>query len=88
MASVIWDPRVARIAQSRSDQCIFAHDCGSCRKMLNYPTYYIGQNAFAQSGGSFDWVGAIGAFISEKQYFKYGGPQSGTGLKLNFSNFL
>ena len=36
----------------------------------------MGQNAFAQSGGSFDWVGAIGAFLSEKQYFSYGGSNS------------
>ena len=86
MASVVWDSRLARIAQSRSDQCIFAHDCNGCRKMLNYPNYYIGQNAY-WSYGSFDWVSAIGAFISEKQYFTYGGPQNGTGLKFNFLIF-
>ena len=72
MPAVSWDFRVARIAQSRSDQCIFAHDCGDCRRMLNYPSYYIGQNAFAQSGGSFDWTGALNAFLSEKQYYSYG----------------
>ena len=86
MASVVWDSRLARIAQSRSDQCIFAHDCNGCRKMLNYPNYDIGQNAY-WSYGSFDWVSAIGAFISEKQYFTYGGPQNGTGLKFNFLIF-
>ena len=77
MSSLRWDVRLARIAQSRSDQCIFAHDCANCRRVLNLgKSVYVGQNAFSQSGGSFDWTGAINAFLSELQYFSYGGSNS------------
>lgn len=77
MASLKWDFRLARIAQIRSNQCIFAHDCANCRKLLNYgQTVYIGQNAFAQSGGSYSWTDAINTFLNEKQYFIFGGSNN------------
>lgn len=72
MALVGWDIRLARIAQSRSNQCIFAHDCASCRKILNNRTTNNGQNAFSQSGGSFSWTSPVNAWLNEKQYFVYG----------------
>jgi hypothetical protein len=84
MPMLIWDTRLARIAQSRSDQCIFDHDCGNCRRVLNLGTsVYVGQNAYYQSGGSFDWTGALNAFLSEIEYFSYGGSNS-DGKKINF----
>jgi hypothetical protein len=77
MSMLRWDTRLARIAQSRSDQCVFAHDCGDCRKVLNLgASVYVGQNAFSQSGGSFTWTSAINAFLNEKQYFSYGGSNN------------
>ena len=80
MASITWDTRLARIAQSRSDMCIFSHDCGNCRKILNNGTVYVGQNAFMQSGGQFNWSSAVQAWLNEIQYFVYGSPSgSSTG---------
>jgi hypothetical protein len=77
MSALRWDFRLARIAQSRSDQCVFAHDCGNCRLILNLGSpVYVGQNAFSQTGGTFDWTSAINAFLSEKQYFSFGGSNS------------
>ena len=67
------DPRIARIAQSRSNQCILHHDCQNCRKVLNYgTTVYIGQNFFSQTGGSFSWNFIINFFLNETVNFKYG----------------
>ena len=72
MPSVTWNHKVARIAQSRADQCIFDHDCVGCRRLLNFHSYHIGQNAFIQSGGSFNWTAALNNFLNQKQYYNYG----------------
>jgi hypothetical protein len=82
MSALRWDFRLARIAQSRSDQCIFDHDCGNCRKVLNYGlAVNVGQNAFSKSGGSFDWTGTINAYLSELRNFRHG--KSGSeGIKI------
>ena len=77
MPKMAWDSRLARIAQSRAMQCIFQHDCDSCKKVLNDRTTSVGQNIFTQSGGSFNWGTAVSAWVGEIQYFSYG-SQSGS----------
>ena len=72
MPRIVWDSRLARVAQSRANQCIFAHDCGNCRRLLNNATIYVGQNAYAQGGGSFDWSSPVQAWLGEKKFFAYG----------------
>ena len=77
MAQLTWDSRLARVAQSRANQCIFAHDCNNCRKLLNLgQTVSIGQNAFSQTRGTFSWTDAMNLFLSEKNYFAYGSSNS------------
>jgi hypothetical protein len=76
MASLAWDFRLARIAQSRANQCIMAHDCPNCRILVNNQTIFIGQNAFAQIYGEFDWISAISAWINQRRFFIYGNGSS------------
>jgi hypothetical protein len=65
--------RLARIAQIRSDQYIYYHDCENCQKVLNYGlTINVGQNAFSKSGGSLDWTGTINAYLRELRNFRHG----------------
>ena len=73
MSKIIWDFRLARIAQKSSDQCTFGEDCNDCRTLLNNRTIYVGQNSFAQfSYGAFSWETAINSWLNEKKNFLYG----------------
>jgi hypothetical protein len=48
--------RLARIAQIRSNQCIYYHDCENCRKVLNYGlTINVGQMHFQNQEEA--WIG-------------------------------
>ncbi len=49
-SSLGWDNRLARIAKSRANQCIFSHDCTNCRTALNIRTNTNGQNIYMQTG--------------------------------------
>ena len=52
LAALVWDFGLARLAQRRADTCLFAHDCYSCRKLVNNRTITVGQNAYSSYGYS------------------------------------
>ena len=72
LTSLQWDFRLARLAQSRSNQCMYAPDCARCRVPLNNQTINVGQNSFTQIYGQFDWISAVSAWIGERNIFYYG----------------
>ena len=88
MRRLVWDQRLARIAQSWSSSCHDIekrpHDCSDCRLLLNHPDIRIGQNLFkyfslftnlslAMDIRSF-WKKGIQGLLWEKTLFNYGGP--------------
>ncbi len=72
MKQLTWDNSLARVAQGWALNCVFQHDCDSCRLLPNYPYIPIGQNAFASSGVAYDsnyWTTAVNAWGKEIEVY-------------------
>ncbi|XP_013778033.2 CRISP/Allergen/PR-1-like [Limulus polyphemus] len=63
----VWDEELAAIAQKHSDQCVYRHDCATCRQVGNFS---VGQNLYTtytsqNSCPPVNWAAAIHSWYSE-----------------------
>ncbi|XP_076315814.1 CRISP/Allergen/PR-1-like [Tachypleus tridentatus] len=67
MLQMVWDEELAGIAQKHSDQCVYRHDCRTCRQVGNFSvgqnlyTLYTSQNTCPPP----NWTTAINSWYSE-----------------------
>ncbi|KAK3773653.1 hypothetical protein RRG08_001383 [Elysia crispata] len=66
LAALIWDDRLAEVAQKLTRQCRMYHDAN---RGIPYYDLSIGQNI---AGGSLNWKRAMETWYKEKNLFKYG----------------
>jgi len=75
MVKLVWDKKVAKVAQKLSQQCKMFHD--ENRRVPSYPGVHIGQNVAA---GQKDWETAVAGWHNEVNNFEYGkGSSNGKG---------
>ncbi len=71
-----WDFDLSRLAQRWAENCVFDHDCNSCRRLLNNQTISVGQNAYALFSNAIDadtfWQQVMDLWLEEAQNFQYG----------------
>jgi len=70
MKQMVWDDELSLVAQAHADQCIFDHDCASCRKVERWG---VGQNLYIYKQSirkaDNDWERAVTDWYDEVSLF-------------------